>query len=692
MCGIAGIVKFDPRERVEEQRLVAMRDVLRHRGPDGEGVFLDGPAGLAHRRLAIVDVGAGHQPMANEDGSIWISFNGEIYNHADLRPSLEMHGHHFRTRCDTESILHLYEEKGDAVVEDLHGMFAFAMWDRRRQRLLLARDRLGIKPLYYTWTDTELLFASEIKALLAASEVPPAFNEDALPEFLATRFLSGEDTFFRNVRKLMPGHVASWSLLDGFKSRRYWQLPTPGAEDHGTIASRAVDVRARLDAAVRSHLMSDVPLGVFLSGGLDSSALAAMVARDVSRDSTAPIRTFAVGFAEREANELEFARLVARHIGSEHREVVVTPHEYFETLPHLIWHEDEPLAFTSSVPLYFVAKLASDHVKVVLTGEGADELFLGYNRYRATLWNARLGGAYWAGVPQPVRAGVRRLVEVLPRQVRRFAQRSFLAHDPGMRDLFLENFAVFADRDQRPLLRRAELLENQDQYSSLLHYDNADAGGLLDRMGHVDLQTYLLELLMKQDQMSMAASIESRVPFLDDHVVDYVAALPGRYKVQGWQTKAVLRSAIGDLVPKAILARRKMGFPVPFGRWLRGAFSPIVDEFVLGPRAAARRLFNRESLQQLASEHRSGHRAHGERLWLLVNLEIWLRIFFDGEHPSDVMRGVWNSKSRTSYANALGENGGTVAGEYRRPRQEPADRVGALAATSGHAGHHPRLG
>jgi asparagine synthase (glutamine-hydrolysing) len=688
MCGIAGIVAFDPRSRVDERRLTSMRDVMKHRGPDGEGLLFDGPVGLAHRRLSIVDVSAGHQPMSNEDASIWVVFNGEIYNHADLRPGLEQRGHRYQTRSDTETILHLYEEKGDALVDDLHGMFAFAIWDRVRQRLLLARDRLGIKPLYYTLNGTELLFASEIKALLVATaDKRPDFNHEALPEFLATRFLSGEETFFRNVRKLMPGHLATWSLHDGFKTRRYWTLPHPADQPPESDAVCAREVRALLESAVRSHMMSDVPLGIFLSGGIDSSALAAMMARAVPER----IRTFAVGFSEAEANELPYARLVADAIGSDHREVLVSPAEYFRALPQLIWHEDEPLAFTSSVPLYFVARLARDHVKVVLTGEGADELFLGYNRYRATLWNARLGRPYWAAVPSEWRRTVQHLVETLPRQARRFAERSFIALGPDIRELFLDNFAVFSARAQRPLLLEPERIDRHDPYASVLGREDGTRREWLDRMGRLDLQTYLLELLMKQDQMSMAASIESRVPFLDDHVVEYVAGLPGRFKVRGWQTKAVLRTAVADLIPPAILTRPKMGFPVPFGRWLRGGFSSVVDEFVLSPRALARGLFNTAAVKQLRAEHYHGLRAHGDRLWLLVNLEMWQRIFVDGEQPGDVMHAVMQPDTRRSYANPLGEDERSVAGEHRRPRQKPADPVGAVATTSGHAGHDARL-
>src|SRR5437660_5328807 len=306
MCGIVGIVNLDPREPVDETLLKRMRDVLRHRGPDGEGLWIEGPVGLGHRRLAIVDVAGGHQPLANEDESVWIAYNGEIYNHAALRPGLEQRGHRYRTRSDAETILHLYEEDGERCVERLQGMFAFAIWDRVRRRLLLARDRLGIKPLYYAITDDEVLFASEIKAILAAGSIRPAFNEAVIPEFLASRFVAGEETFFRGILKLLPGRTLSWSAEEGFRERRYWRLP---AEIHETPASPqevAREVRARLEAAVRSHLMSDVPLGLFLSGGLDSSGLAALMAPMVSE----PIRTFAVGVAEQEANELRYARLV----------------------------------------------------------------------------------------------------------------------------------------------------------------------------------------------------------------------------------------------------------------------------------------------------------------------------------------------------------------------------------------------
>lgn len=636
MCGIVGIVKFDPRETVDEPRLKLMRDVLRHRGPDGEGLLIDGPVGLGHRRLAIVDVAGGHQPMANEDETAWIVYNGETYNHAALRPELEARGHRYRTRSDTETILHLYEEDGERCVERLRGMFAFAVWDRSRGRVLLARDRLGIKPLYYACTDQELLFASEIKAILAAGSVRPALNGAVLPEFLATRFVSGGETFFRGVHKLLPGRTLSWSLGDGLRERRYWRLPVETDDASATLEQRAGELQRRLAQAVRSHLMSDVPLGLFLSGGLDSSGLAALMAPMV----TERIRTFAVGFSDPEANELAWARLAARAVGAEHREVVVSPGEFVDALPQLVWHEDEPIAFPASVPLYFVSRLAREHVKVVLSGEGADELFLGYPWYRITLWNERLGRAYRAALPRALRRGVSGLIGSLPRPVRRYAGRSFLALEPGPAGLLYENFAVFPTGLQQRLLADPSPGVIRDPFAETLRCYAEGPGGTAERTSRADLQTYLVELLMRQDAMSMAASVESRVPYLDHELVEHVLAMPTRYKLRGGRTKAVLRAALRGSVPSEILGRRKMGFPVPLHRWFRGPFWPLVEEFVLGPRVRRRGLFAASALRDLAGEHRAGVAAHGERLWLLVTLEIWQRIFLDGEDPRAIARAA----------------------------------------------------
>src|SRR5688572_23440471 len=643
MCGIAGILKFDPRGHAELPRLHRMGATLAHRGPDGAGLMADGQIGLAHRRLAIIDVSAGAQPMSNEDGSIWIIFNGEIYNHNELRPRLQARGHRYKTRCDTETILHAYEEFGDRAPEHLQGMFAFAIWDGPRRRLLLARDRLGIKPLYMSCTGTELLFGSEIKAIIAALPKPPPLDESALPAYLSAGFVSGEQTLFGGITRLQPGHTLSWSLTDGVQQRRYWHQPAPADVAPQSFAAEAESLRSRLTAAVQRHLMSDVPLGVFLSGGIDSSAIASIAARL----SPPAIQTFAVGFDDPRANELEYAKEVATSIGSRHHEIVVSPEQFFDELPRLIWHEDEPIAFPSSVPLYFLARTAGEHVKVVLTGEGADELFLGYNRYRVTHWNARLGRPYSSLIPGVVRRQIRQAVRRAPGRIGSIGRRTFLGLDAGLRHLYLDNFAVVREAEQQALRLRRELLDG-DVYASALNRLDGNGSDLLDRMGRLDLDTYLQELLMKQDQMSMAASIESRVPFLDDQLVEHVVALPSAFKVRGWQTKAILRAAVADLVPAAIIARRKMGFPVPVGSWLKGGFKTLVDEFVLGPRAAARGLFDGAALRQLAAEHASGAASHGDRLWLLINLEIWQRIFHDGESPDHVMRIAPLTKTRAA--------------------------------------------
>jgi asparagine synthase (glutamine-hydrolysing) len=632
MCGIAGIVRFNPRDVVEEARLKRMRDVLRHRGPDGEGLWIDGPVGLAHRRLAIVDVAGGQQPMSGEDDRVWITYNGEIYNHAVLRPGLEAKGHHYQTRSDTETILHLYEEDSDSCVESLQGMFAFALWDRSRQRLLLARDRLGIKPLYYCVTDRELLFASEIKAILAVTSERPTVNYAALPEFLATRYLAGDETFFQGIRKLPPGHVLTWSLEGGPRRQRYWSLPTGTDDSSAGLAQRADELRARLEATVRGYLMSDVPLGLFLSGGLDSSGLAALMAPMASDR----LRTFAVGFDDAASNELPFARLAAQAVGAQHHEVVLSPDEFFRSLPRLVWHEDEPIAFPSSIALNAVAQLAHPHVKVVLTGEGADELFLGYNWYRLTAWNEQLGRHYRAWTPPALRRGVRHAVSSLPRALRRYASRSFLALDPGVRAVCYENFSVFSDPWRRSLLVDRQLVDAMDPYREQLRCFEQAPGSTLERMSHADLQTYLVELLMKQDQMSMAASIESRVPFLDHELVEHVVRTPAQFKIRGLTTKAILREALRDRVPREILHRRKLGFPVPFGRWARERFAPFIRNTILGPRARARGMLARGPLERVIAEHEAGIANHADRLWLLLNLEIWQRIFVDGEDPATV--------------------------------------------------------
>ncbi len=632
MCGICGIaIPEQSHRRVDEARLVAMRDALHHRGPDGAGIFNDGRTGLGHRRLSIVDPRGGHQPMANEDETVWIAFNGEIYNHDLIRPALEAAGHIYKTRSDTETILHLYEQSGPAGVEQLRGMFAFAIWDSVRKQLFLSRDRLGIKPLYYVHGDDgTLYFASEIKALLEAHAVKPELNYEVLADFATNRATSGEETLFRGVRRLPPGHNLIWRN-GSIRIERYWDLDftkDPVRQSDDQYIEQFGDL---FSDCVRSHLMSDVPLGMFLSGGLDSSAIAAVMSGFV-RD---PIKTFSVAFAERDANELEYARIVADEFRTDHHEIVVSPEEFFEALPSMVYQEDEPIAHPSSVPLYFVSRLASRHVKVVLTGEGSDELMAGYNKYRVGIYNLVLGRRYEKIAPQFVRAAVRRAIDLLPvdSRARRVLQRTFLRLPANLRDVYLDNFSVFSPTMQDDLFSAAtiERMTDRDPYRIPVGImDELQGCDLLDRLLAADLKTYLHELLMKQDQMSMAASIESRVPFLDHRLVEFVNRLPVDLKLRGWTTKYILRRAMRERLPERILSRRKMGFPVPVGSWFRGEFRNILDEYVLSERALRRGIFNGDYVRQLAARHSAGEN-HSERLWMLVNFEIWHRRFIDGE-------------------------------------------------------------
>jgi asparagine synthase (glutamine-hydrolysing) len=635
MCGINGIA-FSSRSgrTVSRPQLEAMRDVIRHRGPDDEGLFIDRNVGLGHRRLSIVDVAAGHQPMTNEDGSLHITYNGEIYNHADYREWLESRGHVYKTHCDTETILHLYEEYGVDCVEHLRGMFAFAIWNQRKQELFIARDRLGVKPLYYLHADDgSLFFGSEIKTLFAAGALKPELNYAALPDYLANHAPSGETTLFQGVKRLLPGHTLVWR--DGkIAINRYWDVSFIKTKDDRLSDKDYIEQWSELfRTSVKLRLMADVPLGMFLSGGIDSSAIAAMMSTMVDE----PIKTFSVAFREREANELEYARLIAERYKTDHHEVVVSPEDFFAALPNLIWHEDEPLAHPSSVALYFVSHLAAQNVKVVLTGEGSDELLAGYARYWKTLKLLSWGSRYHKFTPEVVRNGVRKQLTALPSGslVKQKLLRTFLALSPDIESLYLDNFAVFSRQTQPQLLSaaaRERIGSNVDPYR-VIHemMDRTDAQSLLDRLLYSDIKTYLHELLMKQDQMSMATSLESRVPFLDHKLVEFTASLPERLKLRGWTTKYILRQSMKGVLPEAILTRPKMGFPVPIGAWFRGQYGHLLDEFVLSSRALDRGIFAPDFVRDLVRRHRSGGENHDERLWALVNFEMWQRRFFDGD-------------------------------------------------------------
>ena len=632
MCGICGIaVPKKINRRVDESLLKRMRDTLTHRGPDDAGIFLSGGIGLGHRRLSIVDLSGGHQPMPNEDGQVQIVFNGEIYNHKDHRPMLEARGHRYQTSSDTETIIHLYEEFGAAAVQHLRGMFAFAIWDANQQRLLLARDRLGIKPLYYTLSqEGELHFASEIKALIESCAVKPELNYNVLADFSANRYTSGDETLFKGIHRLPPGHTLIWQNGQ-IEIEQFWNVSF--AKDETALSDKQYTEQfdQLFRESVRLRLMADVPLGMFLSGGIDSTAIAGVMSKLVSDQ----IKTFSVAFAEREANELEYARMAAQAFNTDHHEIVVTPQQFFDALPAMVYQEDEPIAHPSSIPLYFVSKLAAEHVKVVLTGEGSDELLAGYDKYRKTIYNLALGRTYNFTVPSPLRRLVKQTIENGNGSpaIRQKLARTFLCVPSDIESIYFDNFSVFSRRRQQNLFTaetRARMMESDPYKASLALMRQSDAVTMLDQLLAADMKTYLHELLMKQDQMSMAASIESRVPFLDHKLVEFSARLPERMKLRGLTTKYILRQAMADQIPGEILTRKKMGFPVPVGTWLRGQFRHLLDEYVLSARAMERGVYEPDFVQNLVARHQAGEN-HAERLWMLINFEIWQRRFLDGE-------------------------------------------------------------
>jgi len=633
MCGIAGVIQFGRDARANLDTLRQMCAVMAHRGPDDDGFYVSGPVGLGMRRLSIVDLARGHQPISNEDETAWIVFNGEIYNHAELREQLQARGHRYRTNSDTETIIHLYEEYGRDCVRHLRGMFAFAIWDTKKQRLFIARDRLGIKPLYYRQTAESLVFGSEIKVILAEG-AEPKFNRKVLPEYLAFGYVSGAETFYDGIYKLMPGHTMEVGFDGRVNIEPYWDLHITSGDSTHSETYYVEQYRDLLEQAVGSHLMSDVPLGVFLSGGVDSSAVAALM----TKLRRAPVETFSVGYAEDAYSELPYARVVAEHLKSVHHEVLVSREQFFDALPRLIWHEDEPIAWPSSVPLYFVARLAQERVKVVLTGEGSDETLGGYTRYAFTLKNASLDRYYRGVFPSAFRRQIRNAIQDsswISATLRRK-----LAHTPLARDgnswasLYFDNFlCAFSETEQRSLLSDEITAEFEPgaPYKSSLEYWYRSSGDMLQRLLYTDIKTYLVELLMKQDNMSMAASIESRVPFLDHVLVEFATNIPRQFQLRGLSGKRILKKAVQDLLPHSILYRTKLGFPTPWSRWLKGPQLQIIRDLLLEPRSIERKLFKRSAIERLFDEHNQGHVDHYDRIWRLLNLELWHRVCIEEE-------------------------------------------------------------
>jgi asparagine synthase (glutamine-hydrolysing) len=631
MCGIAGKVYFDPARSVERPVLERMNAVLAHRGPDDAGIYCERSVGLAHRRLSIIDLSpAGHQPMANEDGTIWIVFNGEIYNFQDLRPGLVERGHRFRSRTDTEVILHLYEERGARCVEALRGMFAFAIWDGRRRQLVLARDRLGKKPLCYQWDGEAFRFASEAKAILQDPAVAPRPDLEGISQYLTYGYVPSPGSAFQGLRKLPPAHYLT--CRDGeVEVVRYWRLR------RDRKANRPEDewcqeIRDRLQEAVRIRLMSDVPLGAFLSGGIDSSAVVAMM----SRATPGLIKTFSIGFDEPEYDEIRYARLVARRYGTDHHELVVRP-DAVAVLPKLTWHFDEPFADSSAVPTYYVSQMTRQHVTVALNGDAGDENFGGYDRYVANLLAASFDRWPGAGF---LRHGARWGLHLLPCSGRRtsllYRGRRFLdglTASPERR--YARWFCHFHGERKEELLSPEfrGALDGADALDVLLGaYRESDAPDFADAMLGVDAGLYLPDdLLVKVDIASMAHSLEARSPFLDHEFMEFAATIPSNLKLRGRTKKYILKRALADLVPAEVLHRPKKGFAVPIEHWLRHTLKDLAYDTLLSSRAQARGYFRPEVVQRYLDEHTRGRSSWHNLLWNLLMLELWHRTYLDGD-------------------------------------------------------------
>jgi len=638
MCGITGALWTEAGKAIDEGTLHRMVEVLAHRGPDGEGFYNAGlrlepgheavpGVALGHRRLAIIDLAGGHQPMANEDQSVWIVFNGEIYNFRDLRKRLEGAGHRFQTHSDTETIVHLYEDTGVDFVRHLNGMFALAIWDSRRQQLVLARDRLGEKPLVYRCEPGRLLFASELKSLLEVPGVPRELDPQAVDAYLTYQYVPHPQTIYRGIAKLPPGHVAVY-CGDRLEVKPYWE-PDFQAEVDRPARDDAQELRDLLTSAVEMRLESDVPLGAFLSGGIDSTIIVGLMQK-LSRQ---PVRTFSIGFPVPEYDETHYAAIAAKQSGTLHQTFRVEP-DAVAVLPKLVWHYDEPFADSSAVPTWYLSQVTRQHVTVALTGDGGDELFAGYPRYRAVWlgsWFDRLprwvrpllAGRYWQRLPASPRQ------KSFRRRLKRFAE--MLSQPPLRR--YLEWISIFGEA------RRAELyspeflasLSESDPLGFLeSRWARSSGRDSVSSIALTDLVTYLpCDLMNKVDIASMAHGLECRPPFLDHRVVELAAQMPLRRKFRAGRGKRILLEAFADVLPGEIRHRSKMGFGIPLDHWFRGPLAAFTREILLDKRTFDRGMFRKETVTRLVEDHLDGRFDHAYRIWALLVLELWQRRWID---------------------------------------------------------------
>jgi asparagine synthase (glutamine-hydrolysing) len=631
MCGICGKLYHEGDRKVDKELVHRMASLLNHRGPDDEGVYVKDNAGLGHKRLSIIDLSpAGHQPMSNEDGSIWIVFNGEIYNYIGLREELQKKGHTFVSHTDTETILHLYEDKGVECVHDLRGMFAFAIWDERRHRLFLARDRAGKKPLVYAHTKEALLFASEIKSLLIDPSVDQQLDYRALHHYLTYQYVPSPRTIFTGIKKLPPAHML---ICEGgnLHVKRYWTVSYQPKLHLSSVGEYGEQFLELFQEAVKIRLRSDVPLGAFLSGGIDSSLVVAMMSRLMNQ----PVKTFSIGFEEEAYDELPYARRIAEKYETDHHEFTVKP-DAVAILPKIVWHYNEPFADSSAIPTYYVSKMTRDFVTVALNGDGGDESFAGYERYLAD----KLAG-YYRCVPRFLREGViRKAIALLPnstnrrnfiRRLKRFV--NGISEIPERR--YVRWICFFDNEMKRDLYTPSftELTRDVDSVDlTVKWYEKSDGEHFLDKTLFVDVMSYLPEdLLVKVDIASMAHSLEARSPFLDHKVMEFAASLPADLKLRGVETKYLLKHTLSDLVPHDLLQRRKMGFGVPLDVWFRNDLKEMTYDLLLSKKSVERGYFKRDAVQKMLDEHVSKRYDHSYRIWALLFLELWHTMFIDGE-------------------------------------------------------------
>lgn len=618
------MVASDRTQRIEEGRVRQMCNAIVHRGPDDEGIFAHRNTGLGMRRLSIIDLAGGHQPIFNEDRSIWIVFNGEIYNFPDLRPELEAKGHRFATHSDTETIVHLYEEMGAECVQKLRGMFAFAIWDEHKQSLLIARDRLGKKPLHYALHRGVLYFASEIKSILALAPELAEVDRGALMQYMYLGYIPDPATAYTKIRKLPPAHLLQFERGE-VRVRKYWDLPQYSTHHPTSEEECLEELEWRLAEAVRIRLISDVPLGAMLSGGTDSSTIVALMARA----SSAPVKTFAIGFRNEDFDESKYAREVAQHFGTEHHELLLQP-DILATTQKLTSSMEEPFGDSSMLPTYFVSCLAREHVTVALSGDGGDEMFAGYNRYRL-----HMERQVFEKIPEPLRHFYRkRIFPLLPQNLRgrKFSYNISLPWQERYADGL--TFVSAFERDTALLTKefRDVITEHGDPTQILLRYfKQAPASDPVSQMIYVDTKTYLVEdILTKVDRMSMLTSLEVRVPILDHVFVEWVAGLGAEWKLRNGKQKYILRKLAERVgVPKSVLYRPKQGFALPMVHWMRNELRELVQTILLEPRTLQRGYFDRKGITRMLEDHFSGRRDQSDCIWRLLIFELWHRNFLE---------------------------------------------------------------